>query len=140
MKRKGWQGKTKKPNPMETCYPTWNKLQMEVPTSKENSKFPSQAVNSSQLNWKDVLSPNGFGFLHSFSSEKPWLESHGHFFHITPWSTYILSYLWRNTGYSDFVTVKSFKFEITPCMTLQNWTRNFIPRTAMEKVKRKFKD
>ena len=59
---------------------------------------------------------------------------------IIPWSIYSLSYLWRNIGYSDFVIVKSFKFEMMPYVTLQNVIRNLILRKVIEKVKRKLKD
>lgn len=52
---------------------------------------------------------------------------------MIPWSIYILSFLWRNTGYSDFVTMNSFGFEMMPYVTLQNLLRNLIFRKVTEK-------
>ena len=106
---------------------------------KENSMFPSQSVNASQLNWKDVLSPNGFGFLHSSSSRRLELNPMG-LSSTMPWSIYSLSHLWRNTGFLDIVIVKPLKFEMMSYVPLQNLIGNLILSKVIEKVRRKLKD
>lgn len=106
---------------------------------KENSVFPSQSVNASQLNWKDVLSPNGFGFLHSSSSKKTWIESRGFVFHNS--LVHIQSFTFMEEhwvlGYCHSETLDIWGDVLCASPKLD---RKFDTSKVIEKVRRKLKD